>query len=69
MVVKPQRTTFSRIIPTGDKRSFILLGGAAILWWITFDNLQAVADVLTYDLLGLREGGHLGVPPDPSYAE
>ncbi len=60
MAVKPLRTTFSRIIPTGDKRSFILLGGAAVLWWITFDNLQALADLLTYDLLGLDAEGHLG---------
>jgi uncharacterized membrane protein YraQ (UPF0718 family) len=60
MSVKSQRTTRSQIIPAGDKRSFLLLGGAAVLWWVAFNNLQALANLLTYDLLGLDAESHLG---------
>lgn len=61
MAVKSQRTMLSRLIPVGnDRRSFVLLGGAAILWWIAYSNLQALADLLTYDLLGLDADSHLG---------
>lgn len=61
MVVKSQRTALSRLIPAGnDRRSFVLLGGAAALWWIAYSNLQASADLLTYDLLGLDANSHLG---------
>lgn len=61
MVVKSQRTALSRLIPAGnDRRSFVLLGGAAALWWIAYSNLQASADLLTYNLLGLDANSHLG---------
>jgi hypothetical protein len=59
MSVKSERTVFSQIIPAGDKRSFLLLGIAAVIWWVAFNNLQALADLLTYDLLGLDAESHL----------
>ncbi len=60
MSVKPQSTTLSRAFPAGDRRSFALLGGAAALWWLAYNNLQGLADLLTYDLMGLGEESRLG---------
>jgi uncharacterized membrane protein YraQ (UPF0718 family) len=60
MSVKSERTTLSQIIPAGDKRSFLLLGIAAVIWWVAFNQLQALADLITYDLLGLDAESHLG---------
>lgn len=61
MSSKSQRLALTRWLPTGDdRRSWLLLGGAAVLWWIAYRNLQALADRLTYDLIGLDASSHLG---------
>jgi uncharacterized protein len=60
MAVKSQHTTLAQRFPASDRRSFLLLGGAALVWWLVFNRLQDVADVLTYDLLGLNADSHLG---------
>lgn len=61
MAAEPQKTSLPRLAPAAnDRRSFLLLGGAAVLWWIAYSNLQALADLLTYDLLGLDAKSHLG---------
>jgi uncharacterized protein len=36
---------------------FILMG---VLWWLVYRSLQPIADWLTYSLLGLSKGGHIG---------
>jgi uncharacterized membrane protein YraQ (UPF0718 family) len=60
MSARFERTTFAQLVPAGDRRSFLLLGGAAALWWLAYNNLHVLADLLTYDLLGLDADGHLG---------
>lgn len=61
MTEKSQRITLPQPFSQGsDRRSFMLLGGAAIFWWVAYSNLQALADLLTYDLLGLDASSHLG---------
>jgi uncharacterized membrane protein YraQ (UPF0718 family) len=61
VAVKSQQTTLSRLVPAGnDRRSFLLLGGAAVLWWIVYSHLQAAANWITFTLLALEEASHLG---------
>ena len=61
MAVKSQQTTLSRLVPAGnDRRSFLLLGGAVVLWWIVYSHLQAAANWITFTLLALEEASHLG---------
>jgi hypothetical protein len=43
-----------------DWRDFALAAGAALIWWVLFNNLQAVADLITYRLLALDPASHLG---------
>jgi uncharacterized membrane protein YraQ (UPF0718 family) len=49
--------------PTG-KGDFPLVVAAALVWWVVFSNLQAVADFVTYRLLGLTPESHLGSSVD-----
>jgi len=56
MAVRSQRLRLSR----QDHRAFLIIGGAAILWWIAYHNLHALADAITYRLLGLDADSHLG---------
>lgn len=42
------------------RRDFGLFAGAVILWWIVFSSLQAVADFVTYRLLGLNADSGIG---------
>jgi uncharacterized protein len=41
-------------------RTALLLGVAAIAWWLAYRALLPLATWLTYDMLGLAEGSHLG---------
>ena len=49
-----------RDLPQNERGAFLLVGLAAVVWWLVFSNLQALADVLTYDLIGLDGDSHLG---------
>ena len=61
MATESQRSTLARWKPSAeDRRSFALLGGAAVLWWLAYSHLHPLADFLTYDLFGLDAEGHLG---------
>lgn len=43
------------ITPTrSDGRAFALVGGAAVLWIMAYSNLQAIADWITYTIMGLN---------------
>ncbi|MBZ0318030.1 MAG: permease [Anaerolineae bacterium] len=33
---------------------------SAVIWWLVFNQLQAIADLITYDALGLDEHSHFG---------
>jgi uncharacterized membrane protein YraQ (UPF0718 family) len=41
-------------------RSIGLVLAAAVVWWLLFNSLQAAADFITYQLLGLDRTSHLG---------
>jgi hypothetical protein len=43
-----------------DQRSFLLVGVLAVLWVIAYNNLQPIADWLTYSLLNLSRESQLG---------
>lgn len=43
-----------------DRRAFLIVGGLAVVWWIAYNNLQPLADGLTYGLLGLSPQTQLG---------
>ena len=50
--VEPQKSSLM-----GWIGKFILLG---VLWWFVYRSLQPIAVWLTYSLLGLSKGGHIG---------
>jgi uncharacterized protein len=43
-----------------DQRSFLIVGVLAVLWVIAYNNLQAIADWVTYTLLGFNHDSQLG---------
>ena len=43
-----------------DQRSFLIVGVLAVLWFIAYNNLQAIADWVTYTLLGFSHDSPLG---------
>ena len=43
-----------------DQRSFLGVGILAIIWIVTYNNLQPIADWITYTLLGLSHESRLG---------
>ena len=43
-----------------DRRAFVLIGVLAILWVIAYNNLQPVADWITYTVLNLSHESRLG---------
>lgn len=43
-----------------DRRAIMLVAAAAVVWWIAYRNLRALADAITFDLLGLDPDSHLG---------
>jgi uncharacterized membrane protein YraQ (UPF0718 family) len=46
--------------PHDDRQAFLRVGTAAVVWWIVFSNLQALANTITFRLLGLDPDSHLG---------
>ena len=54
-------TNLTRFIrPKSDRHSFLILAGTAVVWWLAYSNLQTLADLLTYDVIGLNADSHLG---------
>jgi hypothetical protein len=43
-----------------DFPAFGLVGLAAVIWWLVFQQLQPIADFFTYRLLGLSSDSHVG---------
>ncbi len=53
--------SFRRLLsPEDGKHAFVLVGVGAVVWWGVFNNLQPIADFLTYGLMGFDEASHLG---------
>lgn len=47
-------------VPQDLKGKLAILLGALFLWWLIYQQLAPVSDWITYDLLGLNRGTHLG---------
>ncbi len=43
-----------------DRRAFVLIGALAVFWIVLYNNLQSIADWLTYSLLGFNHENALG---------
>lgn len=43
-----------------DQQSFLIVGILAVLWGIAYNNLQAIADWVTYTLLGFSHDSQIG---------
>jgi uncharacterized membrane protein YraQ (UPF0718 family) len=43
-----------------DRRDGVLVLLVALLWWLVFDRLQSLSDLITYQWLGLSPDGHWG---------
>jgi hypothetical protein len=51
----------AQLTPARDnRRTFFIIGALALVWVITYNNLQPIADWITYTLLGLSQESHLG---------
>jgi len=52
---------FAQLKPTrADQRSFIVVGVLAILWVVIYNNLQPIADWITYTVLNLSHESRIG---------
>lgn len=56
------QTVTTPVLPRtiGDRRAWLLVGGAALLWTGAYNLIQPLADWLTYELLDVAQGSHLG---------
>lgn len=45
---------------SANRRAWLLVAGAAVLWGIAYTSIQRLADWLTYGVIGLQAGSHLG---------
>ena len=53
--------SIKELTPTRDDgRAFLLVGVAAILWIVAYNNLQAIADWITYTIMGLNPESLVG---------
>lgn len=54
--------TSSRMIAARNRKWRLpaLVAGLAVVWWFLWGRLQAIADFITYDLLGLSPLSHFG---------
>jgi len=43
-----------------DQRSFLIVGALAVIWVIAYNNLQPIADWITYTVLGFSHDNQLG---------
>ena len=44
----------------GDRFAFLIVALLAVVWWVVYNNLQPVADWLTFGLLRLDPASNLG---------
>ncbi|ACL26509.1 permease [Chloroflexus aggregans] len=51
---------FTKPSRQSDSRAWLIVVGAAVIWLIAYNTIQPLANWLTYDLIGLDEGSHLG---------
>jgi len=59
--LEPMIMQLAQLKPTReDQRSFLILGVLAVLWFIAYNNLQPIADWITYTLLNFSEESRLG---------
>jgi uncharacterized membrane protein YraQ (UPF0718 family) len=47
-------------VPATTGRAWLIVGAAAVAWLLAYNVIQPLADWLTYGLLGLAHGSHLG---------
>ncbi|HNP88428.1 MAG TPA: permease [Kouleothrix sp.] len=45
---------------TGDRRIWLLIGGATLLWICAYNSIQFLANWMTYELFGISKGSHFG---------
>jgi uncharacterized membrane protein YraQ (UPF0718 family) len=43
-----------------DRRAWLIVTGAAIVWLVAYRSIQPLANWLTYGVIGLQPGSHLG---------
>lgn len=48
------------VTPRANARTYVTLGVVAAAWYIAYTFLQPATEYLTYNLLGLQRGSHLG---------
>jgi uncharacterized membrane protein YraQ (UPF0718 family) len=54
-------TRIQRLFPSHDDRqSFLIVAIVAVIWWVAYNSLQPIADLITFQLLGLTPESHLG---------
>lgn len=46
--------------PTTERRTWLIVAGAAVLWLVAYNSIQPLANWMTYTLIGLERGSHLG---------
>lgn len=46
--------------PTANRRAWLIVVSAAVLWLVAYNLIQPLADGITYTLIGLERGSHLG---------
>lgn len=56
------QTATTPVLPpvSGDRRAWLLVGGAALFWIGAYNIIQPLADWLTYGLFGIARDSHLG---------
>jgi len=60
VLTTPEQPVDERPAPRREWRIWLLLAGAALAWWIAWDNLERLANWLTFSVIGLAPGSALG---------
>ena len=60
VLTTPEQPVDERPAPRKEWRMWLLLAGAALAWWIAWDNLERLANWLTFSVIGLAPGSALG---------
>ncbi len=54
-------TRIQRLMPSHDERqSFLIVAVVAVVWWITYNSLQPIADFITFQLFKLAPESQIG---------
>jgi len=56
----PQPLTPPPVARNQSWQAWVIVLTAALIWWFVWQNLLGLADWLTYELIGLAPGSHLG---------